>query len=41
MTESGRLGMSHFDDFLREATSSDPGSDTGLTAEELYGLYTS
>jgi hypothetical protein len=33
--------VSHFDDFLREATSSEPGSDTGLTADELYGLYLS
>ncbi|GGI02768.1 hypothetical protein ACFFGR_16885 [Arthrobacter liuii] len=33
--------MSHFDDFLREATSSDPGSEKGLSAEELHGLYTS
>lgn len=33
--------MSHFDDFLREATSSETGSDTGLDAGELYGLYES
>lgn len=33
--------MSHFDDFLREATSSDPGSEKGLSAAELHGLYTS
>jgi len=33
--------MSHFDDFLRETTSSNPGSEKGLTAEELYGLYLS
>jgi hypothetical protein len=31
--------MSHFDDFLRESTSTEPGSETGLNAEELYGLY--
>lgn len=34
-------GMSHFDDFLRESTSTEPGSETGLDAEELYGLYIS
>lgn len=33
--------MSHFDDFLRESTSTEPGSETGLDAEELYGLYIS
>jgi hypothetical protein len=33
--------MSHFDDFLREATSSEPGSDSGLSTEGLYGLYMS
>ena len=33
--------MSHFDDFLRESTSSEPGSDTGLAKAELYGLYVS
>ncbi|UUL75580.1 hypothetical protein NG819_15500 [Pseudarthrobacter sp. Fe7] len=32
--------MSHFDDFPGDATSSDPGSEKGLSAEELHGLYT-
>lgn len=31
----------HFDDFLRESTNADPGSDRGLKFEELFGLYTS
>jgi hypothetical protein len=38
---NGRLALSHFDDFFREATSREPGSDTGLDAGELYGLYES
>lgn len=41
MAGHGRWGMSHFDDFLRETTSSEPGSDSGLSTEELYGLYMS
>jgi len=31
----------HFDDFVREATNSDPCSEKGLDSEELFGLYTS
>jgi len=31
----------HFDAFLREAVSAVPGSDTGLSSDELFGLYTS
>lgn len=31
----------HFDAFLSEAVSMDPGSDRGLDREELFGLYTS
>lgn len=31
----------HFDAFLSEAVSADPGSGVGLDCEELFGLYTS
>lgn len=31
----------HFEAFLREALSTAPGSDTGLSRDELFGLYTS
>ncbi|MFB8369701.1 hypothetical protein ACFC25_10075 [Pseudarthrobacter sp. NPDC055928] len=35
------MSATHFDDFVRDAINSDPGSDRGLEAEELFGLYTS
>lgn len=35
------MNTTHFDDFLTEAVSADPGSDTGLDCEEFFGLYTS
>lgn len=36
-----RVSATHFDDFLREAISRDPGSEQGLSKEALFGLYTS
>ncbi|MFE4544181.1 hypothetical protein [Arthrobacter sp. NPDC056727] len=39
--ESMRVSATHFDDFLREAVSSDPGSERGLSKEAIFGLYTS
>jgi len=35
------MSTTHFDDFLAQSVSADPGSDTGLNREELFGLYTS
>jgi hypothetical protein len=35
------VSTTHFDDFVRETTNSDPGSEKGLDSEELFGLYTS
>lgn len=35
------MKTTHFDDFVREATNRDPGSEKGLDSEELFGLYTS
>ncbi|MFF1255149.1 hypothetical protein ACFVYC_21980 [Pseudarthrobacter sp. NPDC058329] len=35
------MSTTHFDDFLKDAVSADPGSDAGLNCEELFGLYTS
>lgn len=35
------VATSHFDQFLIEATVSDPGTDLSLGADTLYGLYTS
>ncbi len=35
------MAHSHFDQFLREATYSDPDSDSILDGDSLYGLYTS
>ncbi|MCQ6273356.1 hypothetical protein M8J71_23215 [Pseudarthrobacter sp. R1] len=35
------MSATHFDDFIRDAINSDPGSDKGLSSEELFGLYTS
>ena len=40
-SESIGVSTRHFEDFLREATSSDPGTEQGLHREELFGLYTS
>ena len=31
----------HFEEFVRDALNTDPGSDKGLNCEEIYGLYTS
>lgn len=39
--EGASVSTTHFDDFVRDAINSDPGSDKGLGSEELYGLYTS
>lgn len=41
LIESGGVSTTHFDDFVRDAINSDPGSERGLDAEELFGLYTS
>lgn len=35
------MSTTHFDDFLNETTSSDPGSEDGLSREEIFGLYSS
>ncbi|UUL75576.1 hypothetical protein NG819_15480 [Pseudarthrobacter sp. Fe7] len=35
------MSATHFDDFLRDSTNSDPGSEKGLNSEELFSLYTS
>jgi hypothetical protein len=35
------VSTTHFEDFLKDSVSADPGSDTGLNREELFGLYTS
>ena len=35
------MSMTHFEDFLAEAISSDPGSEHGLSEENIFGLYTS
>lgn len=37
----GAMSTTHFDDFVRETVSGNPGSEKGLSSEELYGLYTS
>jgi hypothetical protein len=39
--ESCGVSTTHFDDFLREATTADPGSEKGLGEGQLFGLYTS
>lgn len=39
--ESIRVKATHFEDFLREATSTDPGSEQGLSRETIFGLYES
>jgi hypothetical protein len=31
------MNTTHFNDFLAEAVKTDPGSDTGLDCEELFG----
>jgi hypothetical protein len=35
------VATSHFQQFLDQATSPDPSSDSGLTPDSLYGLYVS
>jgi hypothetical protein len=39
--EGTAMITTHFDEFIRDTTNSDPGSETGLDSEEFFGLYTS
>ncbi|WP_426989204.1 hypothetical protein [Pseudarthrobacter sp. Y6] len=35
------MSRTHLDEFVRDTINGDPGSEKGLSSEELFGLYTS